>query len=166
MCEAFDCALDKGTFDVVSLIRDAASVSSSSSTSATCSRETSSTPLADATREEALLGVPDSHAVRAYVGNVWRALRPGGHLLIASCNWTKEELVECFCERWGLQKNNVECLAGRHYSYLHVFCITLECRELLGSRRFRHGETLPAPRSFQFGGLTGQTLTSIILQRI
>lgn len=65
----FDLVLDKGTFDAISL-----------------SGET--TRIADR----------DVRIVETYPGKVLRMIKPGGFLLITSCNWTEDEVVKWFTQ--------------------------------------------------------------------
>jgi hypothetical protein len=71
----FDLVLDKGTFDAISL---------SSETIPSIS--------------------PDGcqwRACEAYPGKVVEMVRPGGFLLVTSCNWTEEEVLHWFTESEG-----------------------------------------------------------------
>ncbi|KAK5945013.1 Protein-lysine N-methyltransferase efm4 [Knufia obscura] len=66
----FDLVLDKGTFDAISLSGETMEL--------------------------------DGQAVRiveAYPRKVAQMIRPGGYLLITSCNWTEEEVVRWFTQR-------------------------------------------------------------------
>lgn len=72
----FDLVLDKGTFDAISL-----------------SGET--TRIAD----------KDVRIVETYPGKVINMIKPGGFLLITSCNWTEDEIV-----RWFTQTSQVKDL--------------------------------------------------------
>ncbi|CAH1784113.1 unnamed protein product [Owenia fusiformis] len=63
-----------------------------------------------------------------YIENVWKILNENGLLVITSCNWTKEELLNHF------------------------------------SKGFKFQHHIRAP-TFQFGGKTGSTVTSLIFQK-
>ncbi|XP_027027887.1 EEF1A lysine methyltransferase 2 [Tachysurus fulvidraco] len=64
-----------------------------------------------------------------YMSSLKAALKPQGHFIITSCNWTKEQLLQIFSPDF----------------------------ELL--------QELPTPR-FQFGGVTGNSVTALVLKRL
>nr|POE88290.1 putative efflux pump mfs2 [Quercus suber] len=66
--DGFDVALDKGTFDAISLM------------------------AAPTTEDAGGGGTP--HPCETYRANVLPLIKPGGFLVLTSCNWTKEELLE------------------------------------------------------------------------
>lgn len=76
--DGFDLVLDKGTFDAISLSEEVAH---------------SSTP----THRQ-----PHEAPVRIhtlYPSRALRLVKPGGFLLVTSCNWTQEELIHWFTAR-------------------------------------------------------------------
>jgi EEF1A lysine methyltransferase 2 len=73
--QGFDMVLDKGTFDAVSL--------------------SSETITADNGHERALCDV--------YPEKALAFIKPGGYLLITSCNWTEEELIKWFTTTAGMR---------------------------------------------------------------
>ncbi|MCI4382798.1 hypothetical protein PGIGA_G00018930 [Pangasianodon gigas] len=64
-----------------------------------------------------------------YMSSLRAALKPQGHFVITSCNWTKEQLLQIFSPGF----------------------------ELL--------QELPTPR-FQFGGVTGNSVTALVFKRL
>ncbi|XP_053489801.1 EEF1A lysine methyltransferase 2 isoform X1 [Ictalurus furcatus] len=64
-----------------------------------------------------------------YMSSLRAALKPQGHFIITSCNWTKEQLLQIFSPGFELQQE------------------------------------LPTPR-FQFGGVTGNSVTALVLKRL
>jgi EEF1A lysine methyltransferase 2 len=73
--DEFDLVLDKGTFDAVSLSGDVADAS------------TSPLPKSAGNPER----IHTLYPVRAL-----RLVKPGGFLLVTSCNWTQQELIQWF----------------------------------------------------------------------
>ena len=70
-----------------------------------------------------------SNACKIYVDNIHRILKPNGKIIITSCNWIEEELLE-------------------HFKPV-----------------FQFYDRIKYP-TFQFGGVVGQTITTIILQKL
>ncbi|XP_017330864.1 EEF1A lysine methyltransferase 2 isoform X2 [Ictalurus punctatus] len=64
-----------------------------------------------------------------YMSSLRAALKPQGHFIITSCNWTKEQLLQIFSPGFELQQE------------------------------------LPTPR-FQFGGVSGNSVTALVLKRL
>ncbi|XP_072546316.1 EEF1A lysine methyltransferase 2 [Salminus brasiliensis] len=64
-----------------------------------------------------------------YVTTLMATLKPQGHFIITSCNWTKEQLLQIFSPGFELLRE------------------------------------LPTPR-FQFGGVTGNSVTALVLKRL
>ncbi|KAF3770093.1 S-adenosyl-L-methionine-dependent methyltransferase [Cryphonectria parasitica EP155] len=82
-------------------------------------------------------GADGRRSCEGYKGRVVRLVRPGGLFLVTSCNWTEEEL-----ERWfGEGSSEVE-----------------------GGRFVRVGK-VEYP-SFSFGGVKGQTISTLCFQRV
>jgi SAM-dependent methyltransferase len=74
-----------------------------------------------------LSGIPN--ACKTYVDHIHGKLKPNGKIIITSCNWIEEELLE-------------------HFQPL-----------------FQFYDRIKYP-TFQFGGVVGQTITTIILEKI
>jgi SAM-dependent methyltransferase len=108
----FDLVLDKGTFDAISL-----------------SSETTTSPTGTRHR-----------ACELYPNKVLKMVKPGGFLLVTSCNWTEEEVVHWFTTSEG-SPESVES-AGK--------------LEIWGKVRY--------PK-YKFGGQEGQGVASICFRR-
>lgn len=67
--EGFDLVLDKGTFDAISLSSDIITTTSNGKEHRICD---------------------------LYPGKASQLVKPGGYLLVTSCNWTEEEVVRWF----------------------------------------------------------------------
>ena len=118
--EPFDIVLDKGTFDAISL--------TPTQTSATESSE---------------------HPCETYRVNVTRLVRPGGFLVITSCNWTREELVQWLTSGTDAAKAQVEGGGG-------------EVGNGKGTLRFYDEAKYP---TFTFGGKKGQSVVTVVFRR-
>jgi hypothetical protein len=111
--EGFDLVLDKGTFDAISL-----------------SSETITSPT------------DTQHRVcELYPSKVLKMVKPGGFLLVTSCNWTEEEVVHWFTTSEG----------------------SLESVESVGQLEFWGKVKYP---KYKFGGQEGQGVTSICFRRV
>ena len=102
----FDVAIDKGTFDAVTLTPDDAD--------------------------------PQSISVKSrdiYLLNVHRLLRPGGIVVVTSCNWTSEELSQEF--------SRAHMGRGQLFSFVHE---------------------VPPTTTFTFGGAMGANTVCLVFK--
>lgn len=111
----FDIVLDKGTFDAVSLSEEV---------------------VEDAERKDGTGKTVQRRVCETYPGIARRTVRKGGFLVVTSCNWTEEELVQWFTRETGGDEDRLVVWGRVEY-----------------------------PR-FRFGGREGQGVVTVCFQRV
>ncbi|CRG85738.1 hypothetical protein PISL3812_02760 [Talaromyces islandicus] len=94
----FDIVLDKGTFDAVSLSDE--TITTTTTTTTTNDQEPGDSEAEKATKAGKTVQPRICHK---YPRVAARLVRPGGFLIVTSCNWTEEELVQWFTATGELQ---------------------------------------------------------------
>lgn len=113
----FDLVLDKGTFDAISL--------------------SSATVVDPATNNT------ERRICELYPSKVLAMVRPGGFLLVTSCNWTEEEVVSWFTGASAAAEGEGDAAAARFEVY----------------------DTIKYP-VFEFGGQKGQGVASVCFRKV
>ncbi|EXJ80342.1 hypothetical protein A1O1_08486 [Capronia coronata CBS 617.96] len=121
--DGFDLVLDKGTFDAISLSSATVSVGPGPSNDS-----------------DGALSVRERRVCELYPAKVLSMVKPGGFLLVTSCNWTEEEVISWFTSA------------------------TLPRTEESGGR-FEVYDTIKYP-VYEFGGQKGQGVASVCFRRI
>ncbi|PLN75428.1 methyltransferase domain-domain-containing protein [Aspergillus taichungensis] len=111
----FDIVLDKGTFDAVSLSEEV---------------------VEDAERKDGTGKTVQRRVCETYPGIARRTVRKGGFLVVTSCNWTEEELVQWFTRETAGDEDRLVVWGRVEY-----------------------------PR-FRFGGREGQGVVTVCFQRV
>ncbi|PLB33208.1 putative S-adenosylmethionine-dependent methyltransferase [Aspergillus candidus] len=111
----FDIVLDKGTFDAVSLSEEV---------------------VEDAERKDGSGKTIQRRVCETYPGIARRTVRKGGFLVVTSCNWTEEELVQWFTRETGEEEDRLVVWGRVEYP------------------------------TFRFGGREGQGVVTVCFQRV
>uniref|UniRef100_A0A0V0JCE0 Protein-lysine N-methyltransferase TR117296 n=1 Tax=Schistocephalus solidus TaxID=70667 RepID=A0A0V0JCE0_SCHSO len=130
--DLFDVVIDKGTFDAISL-----------------TRAESPTPADLAASGEEAVGSQRAASKRPrqlYLAHIYRLMRPSGHFIITSCNWTADELKGEF-EQPLSEDLSSEFAGNAPLHPLFSFC-----------------QKLPPLRTFTFGGMTGADTVCLVFK--
>ncbi|KAI1180078.1 hypothetical protein F4777DRAFT_360265 [Nemania sp. FL0916] len=154
----FDVVLDKGTFDAISLSDETLPTSTSTSTS------TSTTTSLSEDHAEADITTTTSpkRVHEAYGSRILPLVCEGGLFLITSCNWTEAELRAWF-EDGAVQKVRNHVLSFGPNPWL-----PFRNREEEEEEEIWGFEVVGrvAYRSFSFGGVKGQTISSLCFRKV
>lgn len=126
----FDVITDKGTFDAVGLMQDAA-----------------------ASRQ-------------LYTSAVSNVLKPGGLLVITSCNTTRDELVEQFCSDQGSSQDSERANGVNGSSRDQQDSAAGEHASEVGRRGFKYVDHVRTYPVFRFGGVEGSKVCTVAFRRL
>ncbi|KAI1261894.1 hypothetical protein F5Y18DRAFT_189186 [Xylariaceae sp. FL1019] len=144
----WDVVLDKGTFDAVSLCAE------------TLPPTIATTDFINGKGGERTEAQP-RRVNELYPPTILALLKPGGLFLVTSCNWTEEELRSWFAEPSYTDSEIVRAVGGRGQGGEDAQTDT-ETETCWG---FEVVGRVPY-RSFSFGGIKGQTISSLCFRKI